>query len=185
MANSRSLSPLSFVSSLQKRPQMPCQFPLLHSSLLVQQVCPSSMSDQWHSVAGHRILLFCSHCSLCWGICLYYCDVERGCPKVDGDEPAGDWATSHDSVHDVLVFMMSYELSCGLVVEGFRQQILASSLGPGGQVAEGHMKMKMLSQVRLFHGSNKWLNELLYEYFYPNNSNLWQRWALVWFTISY
>ncbi|WP_419624225.1 hypothetical protein, partial [Thiolapillus sp.] len=21
----------------------------------------------------------------------------------DGDEPAGDWATSHDSVHDVLV----------------------------------------------------------------------------------
>ena len=74
---------------------------------------------------------------------------------MDGDEPAGDWATSHDSVHDVLVFMMSYELSCGLVVEGFRQQILASSLGPGGQVAEGHMKMKMLSQVRLFHGSNK------------------------------
>ena len=22
---------------------------------------------------------------------------------MDGDEPAGDWATSHDSVHDVLV----------------------------------------------------------------------------------
>ena len=34
---------------------------------------------------------------------MYYCDVERGCPKADGDEPAGDWATSHDSVHDVLV----------------------------------------------------------------------------------
>ena len=30
-------------------------------------------------------------------LCLYYCDVERGCPKADGDEPAGDWATSHDS----------------------------------------------------------------------------------------
>ena len=29
--------------------------------------------------------------------------VERDCPKADGDEPAGDWATSHDSVHDVLV----------------------------------------------------------------------------------
>ena len=27
MANSRGLSPLSFVSSLQKGPQMPCQFP--------------------------------------------------------------------------------------------------------------------------------------------------------------
>ena len=34
---------------------------------------------------------------------MYYCDVERGCPKADGDEPARDWATSHDSVHDVLV----------------------------------------------------------------------------------
>ena len=39
----------------------------------------------------------------CWGVCLYYCDVERDCPQSDGDEPAGDWATSHDSVHDVLV----------------------------------------------------------------------------------
>ena len=25
------------------------------------------------------------------------------CPQADGDKPAGDWATSHDSVHDVLV----------------------------------------------------------------------------------
>ena len=39
----------------------------------------------------------------CWGVCLYYCDVTRECPKADGDKPAGDWATSHDSVHDVLV----------------------------------------------------------------------------------
>ena len=36
-------------------------------------------------------------------MCLYYCDVERDCPQADGDEPAGDQATSHDSVHDVLV----------------------------------------------------------------------------------
>ena len=37
----------------------PC--PLLHSSL-VAQVCPFSMSDQWHSVAGHIILLLrCRH----------------------------------------------------------------------------------------------------------------------------
>ena len=34
---------------------------------------------------------------------LYYCDVEGDCPQADGDEPAGNWATSHDSVHDVLV----------------------------------------------------------------------------------
>ena len=34
---------------------------------------------------------------------MYYCDVERDCPQADVDEPAGDWATSHDSVHDVLV----------------------------------------------------------------------------------
>ena len=37
------------------------------------------------------------------GVCLYYCDVERDCPQADGDEPAGDWATSHDSANDVLV----------------------------------------------------------------------------------
>ena len=34
---------------------------------------------------------------------MYYCEVERDCPQADGDKPAGDWATSHDSVHDVLV----------------------------------------------------------------------------------
>ena len=34
---------------------------------------------------------------------LCYCDVETDCPQADGDKPAGDWATSHDSVHDVLV----------------------------------------------------------------------------------
>ena len=37
------------------------------------------------------------------GICLCYCDVERDCPHTDGDEPAGDWVTSHESVYDVLV----------------------------------------------------------------------------------
>ena len=34
---------------------------------------------------------------------MYYCDVERDCPQADGDKPAGDWATSHGSVHDDLV----------------------------------------------------------------------------------
>ena len=38
-----------------------------------------------------------------WGICLYDDDVEKNCPQADGDEPAGDWATSFDCVHDVLV----------------------------------------------------------------------------------
>ena len=37
------------------------------------------------------------------GVCLYYCDVERNCLRANGDEPAGDWVTSNDSVHDVLV----------------------------------------------------------------------------------
>ena len=40
----------------------PC--PLLHSSLLAQQECPSSVSDQWRSVASYRILLFRCHRSL-------------------------------------------------------------------------------------------------------------------------
>ena len=43
----------------------PC--PLLHSSLLTQQECPSSLSDQWHSVGGHRILIFRCHHSLTLG----------------------------------------------------------------------------------------------------------------------
>ena len=34
---------------------------------------------------------------------LYFWDVERDCPRADGDETAGDWATSPDSVHDVLL----------------------------------------------------------------------------------
>ena len=34
---------------------------------------------------------------------LVLCDVERDCLKADGDKPAGDWATPHDSVHDVIV----------------------------------------------------------------------------------
>ena len=35
---------------------------------------------------------------------IYYCGVERDCPQADGDEPAGDWETSSDSVY---VFTMS------------------------------------------------------------------------------
>ena len=41
---------------------------------------------------------------------MYFCDVERDCPQTDGDEPAGDWATSHDSVRDVLVNKKSYAM---------------------------------------------------------------------------
>ena len=29
--------------------------------------------------------------------------LKGNCPQADGDEPAGDWATSHDSGHDILV----------------------------------------------------------------------------------
>ena len=67
----------------------PC--PLLHSSLLVQQGCPSLVSDQWHSVAGHTIFLyFVVIVVWCGGVCLHYCDGERDFPQADGDEPAGD-----------------------------------------------------------------------------------------------
>ena len=34
---------------------------------------------------------------------LYFWDVERDCPRADGDETAGDWATFHNSVQNVLV----------------------------------------------------------------------------------
>ena len=47
-----------------------------------------------------------------WGVRLYYCGVERDCPQADGYEPAGDWATSHDSVHDVLVNRNLMPCSC-------------------------------------------------------------------------
>ena len=66
-----------------------------------------------------------------WGVRLYYCDVERDCPQADVNEPAGDWATSHDSVHDVLVnkksnamlmfILFSTEENCVLPLLLFRQ----------------------------------------------------------------
>ena len=46
---------------------------------------------------------------------MYYCDVERECPQTDGDKPAGDWATSHDSVHDVLVILGNKKSNAMLV----------------------------------------------------------------------
>ena len=79
----------------------PCS--LLNSSLLAQEECPSSVSDQWHLVAGHRILNFVVIIDWRWGVHLYYSGVERNCPLADGEEPAEDWAASHESVHDVLV----------------------------------------------------------------------------------
>ena len=51
---------------------------------------------------------------------MYYYDVERDCPQADGYEPAGDWATSHDSIHDVKwmdVFVLHvrvHEGRCGI-----------------------------------------------------------------------
>ena len=43
---------------------------------------------------------------------MYYCDVERDYPQADGDEPAGDWAASHDRFHAVLM----YKKSCAMLV---------------------------------------------------------------------
>ena len=44
-----------------------------------------------------------AHCCIPVPLLLYYCDVERDCRQADGDEPVGDWVTSHDSVLDILV----------------------------------------------------------------------------------
>ena len=69
VANSGGLSPLSFVSSLQKGPQMPCQFPQTSlPTFALQSPCTTRMSFsgvwQCHSIAVHRILLFhCHHSS--------------------------------------------------------------------------------------------------------------------------
>ena len=79
----------------------PCS--LLNSSLLAQEECPSSVSDQWHLVAGHRILNFVVIIDWRWGVHLYYSGVERNCPLADSDKPAEDWAASPDSVYDNLV----------------------------------------------------------------------------------
>ena len=72
----------------------PCS--LLNSSLLAQEECPSSVSDQWHLVAGHRILNFVVIIDWRWGVHLYYSGVERNCPLADSDKPAEDWAASHE-----------------------------------------------------------------------------------------
>ena len=33
---------------------------------------------------------------------MYCCEVERDCPQADSDEPAGDWATCHDSARNII-----------------------------------------------------------------------------------
>ena len=43
---------------------------------------------------------------------MYYYDVEGDCPQADGDEPARDWATTHDSFHDVLVITTHGAVKC-------------------------------------------------------------------------
>ena len=60
-------------------------------------------NDQWHSVDYHKILLLCCHHSLTLGRKLVLRDVGRDCSQADGDEPAGDWATFQDTIHDALV----------------------------------------------------------------------------------
>ena len=66
--NSRSLSPLSFVSSLQKGPQMPCQFPQASlPTFACRQECNSLVSDQLHFVDGHINILFRCHYNLTLG----------------------------------------------------------------------------------------------------------------------
>ena len=53
---------------------------------------------------------------------MYYCDVERDCPQADGDEPAGDWTTSHDSVHDVFVNKKSNAMLVFILFSTKKQQ---------------------------------------------------------------
>ena len=106
LANSRSLSPLSFVSSLQKGPQMTCQFPQASlPTVAFQSPCTKMMcfSGVW-SMTFHNWWR--------WGLRLYYCDVERDCPQADGDEPAEDRATFLYSVHDVLMNKKSRPCLC-------------------------------------------------------------------------
>ena len=98
---------------------MPCSF---HKHLcpfcipVSLQECPSSVSDQWHSVAGHRILLFCCPRSLMLWRMLVLLWCWKGLPSGgwwwETGETAGDWATSYDSVHDVLVNKKSNAISC-------------------------------------------------------------------------
>ena len=57
----------------------PC--PLLHSSVLAQQECPSLVSDQWHSVASYRILLFRCHHILTLGHTLVLLWFWKGLPS--------------------------------------------------------------------------------------------------------
>ena len=103
VTNCGSLSPLSLVLSLQKDPQMRWQFSQASLPTFVQQECPSSVSDKWRSVDGHRLLLFHCHHSLTLGCTLVLLWCSKGLPSADGDEPAGDQATSHDNVYNVLV----------------------------------------------------------------------------------
>ena len=110
MANFRSLSPLSFLLSLQKGQQMPCQFSQAFlASFAFQPPCTSKnvflrrlINDiLWLVIEFSYFVVIIPIWR--WDAHLYNFDIERDCPLADSDEPAGGWATSPDSVHDVVV----------------------------------------------------------------------------------
>ena len=88
VANSRSLEfPLICVISAEGSTNaLPCQFPQASLPTYAFQSpcttrCPSSVSDQWHSVAGHRSLLFHCHHSLTLGCTLLLLWCWKGLPS--------------------------------------------------------------------------------------------------------
>ena len=56
---------------------------------------------------------------------------------MDGDEPVGDWATSHDSVHDVLVNKKSNAMLVFILFSTEDDALVAHLTPPSGCIAEG------------------------------------------------
>ena len=82
---------------------------------------------------------------------MYYCDVERDCPQADGDKPAGDWATSHDSVHDVLVNKKSNAMLMFILfsteVNGQKLETVTSFKYLGSVITDEGSKPEILSRI--------------------------------------
>ena len=77
---------------------------------------------------------------------MYYCDVERDRPQADGDEPAEDWVTCHESVDDVLVNKTSNGMLVFLPSFPLRKTVYSSFV-----VVSSKFFHPILQSPRMFH----------------------------------
>ena len=84
---------------------------------------------------------------------MYACDAERDCLQADGDQPVRGWATSHDSVHDVLVDKKSKAMLVFILFS----RAMTSFKYLGSVMTDGGSKPEILSRIAQATAALTWL----------------------------